>query len=623
MRRRTVLKTGLVFFGSIASQISLAQTYPDRPRRAAIVIGVDRSGPLPALAGAASGARQFADFLKRQSIDVVEFNDDRGDKVRGSDIYTAVSKLVEPGNLHQLIIYFAGHGFLRGSNEYWLLSDAPVDPNEAITVVECERAALKTGITNVVLISDACRSLPNSLGANDLHGRVIFPNKGGYDNEVTVDKFFATHPGDASFEVPVDESTAEYEGIFTRVLLEAFTNPPRNLAKELTNGLWVIPNRRLRNYLRERVPLRAQEEDVNLFQVPQSVVTSDEPWHLGFVPQPSGGAGSGGGDPENNITRDPFEALKSSVNEVRIFASGSTPWEEAIAYLPAGVSPDTADEHVAAELKAAVQRQEQDIPAQTTGLVVYGGAIEDVFLAQGTASEIKQGSPEAPDIAYVWPDFNRSETVLLQLEKGPAMPIPLIPGFAAHIHVQDGEIRDVHFNPTVESGGYGDFIFELARLSYLRSLASEATRAGVLTFEGSRDEREAAAEAFAGQIRILKDVDPVLGLYAAYAYSQALLFDGVGSVADIMRESLNYNLYDVEMLTGKLSGIPGEFVASEGRVTPFCPLLRQGWELLRVNQVQLHPIVLEASTGLREGLWTTFDAERGALIGKAIQEGNI
>jgi hypothetical protein len=42
---------------------------------------------------------------------------------------------------------------------------------------------------------------------------------------------------------------------------------------------------------------------------------------------------------------------------------------------------------------------------------------------------------------------------------------------------------------------------------------------------------------------------------------------------------------------------------------PFCPMLSQGWNLLRAKQVLLPPVVEAARDHLRPALWTTFDRQ--------------
>jgi hypothetical protein len=133
-------------------------------QRAALVIGVNKTGDLPFLSAAASGAVKVGDWLRKEGFQVQSFVDGRKPVVAG-EVFTAVSDLVERGTLQQLVIYFSGHGFLNNGSEHWMLSGAPANPNEAISVAESVLLARECGIPSVVLISDACRSTPASLRA--------------------------------------------------------------------------------------------------------------------------------------------------------------------------------------------------------------------------------------------------------------------------------------------------------------------------------------------------------------------------------------------------------------------------------------------------------------------------
>ena len=53
---------------------------------AAVVIGVDRTGSLPPLGGAASGAKDFADWAQDQGMAVTLLTDADGGKVRLNDV---------------------------------------------------------------------------------------------------------------------------------------------------------------------------------------------------------------------------------------------------------------------------------------------------------------------------------------------------------------------------------------------------------------------------------------------------------------------------------------------------------------------------------------------------------
>ena len=165
------------------------------------------------------------------------------------------------------------------------MSGAPEDAGEAVTVFECQRAARGAGINNVVLIGDTCRSLQIGTQFDIMPGSLIFPNLPPMDGDITVDTFDATLPGEAALEVPVDQAASTYEGIFTSALIDVFSNPPPELVAEV-NGVFVIPNRRLRNYMRTEVNRRAQIADLQRAQYPQLEIMSDEPWNIGTVRGP-------------------------------------------------------------------------------------------------------------------------------------------------------------------------------------------------------------------------------------------------------------------------------------------------------------------------------------------------
>lgn len=103
-------------------------------------VGVDATGVLRKLAGAASGATQFADWLSSQSAfgvnAVIEMlTDAKGTKVSARGVQDAVKRLIDRGDLDLLILYFAGHGIVKsGGDEQILLSDVGTYKDEAIAI---------------------------------------------------------------------------------------------------------------------------------------------------------------------------------------------------------------------------------------------------------------------------------------------------------------------------------------------------------------------------------------------------------------------------------------------------------------------------------------------------------
>ena len=224
-----------------------------RMTKAAIVIGVNKTGDLPVLRDAAAGAGRVAAWLKSEGYLTQALLDEKTPgvftPVRAHDIFTAVEAALKPGTCEQLVIYFSGHGYLNDSSEHWLLSDAPSNPNEAISVEENILLARDCGVPNVAFVSDACRSTPQSIKADRVRGTMIFPNTGvSATARADVDRFFACLPGDPAYEVAVDKSSGVYSALFTHCLQDAYIDTPKALTSDV-GGVEVLPNRKLKKLL--------------------------------------------------------------------------------------------------------------------------------------------------------------------------------------------------------------------------------------------------------------------------------------------------------------------------------------------------------------------------------------
>jgi hypothetical protein len=99
----------------------------------------------------------FADWLNEQSYKVTLLTDET-QPLRFADIFKAIDGFVGLGTAEQLVVYFAGHGSVVGFGEYWLFSEAPHNPNEAVFSPETFELSKFCNIPNIIFISDACRS---------------------------------------------------------------------------------------------------------------------------------------------------------------------------------------------------------------------------------------------------------------------------------------------------------------------------------------------------------------------------------------------------------------------------------------------------------------------------------
>src|SRR5205823_6511761 len=105
-------------------------------------------------------------------------------------------------------------------------------------------------------------------------------------------------------------------------------------------------------------------------------------------------------------------------------------------------------------------------------------------------------------------------------------------------------------------------------------------------------------------LRLYKQFDPTLGIYAAYAYCQIGNFNDIRSVHSYMVQSPEPLPFDVALLAKML---PSELNQMD-EVAPFCPMLTQGWGILAGQEDSIPNSVRRARAFLVPSLWTTFTA---------------
>ena len=181
------------------------------------------------------------------------------------------------------------------------------------------------------------------------------------------------------------------------------------------------------------------------------------------------------------------------------------------------------------------------------------------------------------------------------------------PFFGSILTDQSG-VASMSYVPSELNRARADHSPEVRRLDELHATVAAAARYGVFRIEGGREQRNESARKIADKIRMMKAYDPTLGLYAAYAYAEAGMADQARSVQGYLHSTLNTDLCDLAMLSGR------GYQWAPGRIFPFCPLLSQGWNMLRVYNVSLPEQVMAARDSLRPALWTTFDSHGMSII---------
>lgn len=675
-------------------------------KRALVAIGVDKTGGLPTLQAAADGASKIATWAKSQGFDTVLLTDKAG-PVTLSKIADSIFEVVNKKIYDQLVIYFSGHGLLKGSNyEIWLLSGAPVNPNEAVNVTGSIDLSRNCGISHVVFISDACRSMPVTLGMNYVLGGVIFPAQQPRPPSPEIDTFYATIPGNPALEVPPDEAATNYRGIFTDCLLQALLGKVDGVVREIAEPIGtkhVIPSRPLKNYLLDAVPDAATAVSITLHQDPEIRVESDLPKYLGEVAVTTSASSlesfpslrfpsnsdalellkqshflgpqsrrhsldlisesqSLGKDKASRIVRDCIrftgkfdgeikaqnklesvginseylvDILKNQLSNSRergLPSAGHTINANALDITTNTKVFSLRDQVLVNVIslwkeEGSVQVMEKEIQElldtkgrlsfeTRTGFTVHGakvvsanttGTLCDVFEESGLSQVRVHIDPtNLKGFAY------ESRSTVMRFDTGSGACLATLPGYVGTVVVgEEGRILAVNYTPARGTERYAEYEMVADDLERRRAFAAVAARNGALTLD-----RKEAVDA-ARYLRMLKAVDPTLGIYAAYAYAQAGDQEGVKSVYRYMEEpSFGYHYpvpFDVAMLAHRNGPWPEAY-----RFPPTMPMLTQGWALLGGLEHSMHPAALNARHYLIPSLWTAFSAEGINILEAAI-----
>jgi caspase domain-containing protein len=603
-------------------------------KRGAVVIGVNKTGGLPLLEASADGADAVEKWLIDEGFEVKKITDAAG-PVKQSDIARAIDHFVKSGTYQQLVIYFSGHGYWKNDAELWLLTDAPGDANAAVSWAETAEFAKDCGIPNVVMISDACRVIPTTPRDLRVRGSIVFPNDDVQRSRAKVDKFMAAAQGTAAYEVKIG-TAAKKENVFTHCFLRAFQEPDSDMIQVVAeNGqsIKVVPNRRLGKYLQREVAKLLANVNVALNQTPDAEVLSDDDVYIGRAQAPAiilGTSVSAGRDLRVDVPAGRRTFLGPNIEEpkppsapvVHLRDVAAAAVERALDQ-PVQATPEeiSAIEELArtsgfdeAVAQAGTTVENVNHFETGTGLAVAGAKLAEAISADGERLTVLSRGADDPGAVPIDPGLPSACTVLLRFINGRGIALAALNGYIGHVVVEGERVMNVNYVPSNNSWRWYYYEQRRQQIERLRAAAAAAVQFGVFRL----DDKQKAAD-LADRIRVAKEFDPTLGLYAAYAYSDADQREEIDSVLDYMLQDLGCSLFDVAMLARKIPGRGRQ----AGPIVPFCPMLTQGWNLLRARGVALPPVLDGAQDELEPALWTTFKPERTEAIFRAIQRGEF
>lgn len=571
-------------------------------KRAAVVVGVNTTGELTPLESPVAGAEDVAAWLKLEGFDVTTLTDTKK-PVTARAIKNAIGKVVKARVYEQLVLYFSGHGYWKNNSEVWLLSGAPDDPDEAVSWIETIEYARDSGIPNVVIVSDACRSLPQTAKALKVRGSVVFPNNPTNTRVQTkIDKFQACLIGTSAYEVALTKSAVTKTSIFTHCLRSAYTSPDSDMVLELQEGknkIKVVPNRRLEAFLKREVANVLSSVNVTLDQQPIIDVLSDDKVYIGRVRQAA------------TSLAVPAKAVKPAPMSAADVARAVVDENLTIGDLRRGRATPAMTKFEA--VRAAIDRPSAVSHFESvTGFSVTGADVQAAVAGEG--GRVEGPIPRSDESAIrIWLDGRQFCSIAITFGDGTGTVLPALYGYIGHVTVIDGGVANVSFVPSDNSHRWYDYVKHKTRIEKLRSAVAAAARFGALRLGKER------AKSFANQVRMEKQFDPPLGLYAAYAYAEAGLYEEVRSVRQYMFKDLRVSLFDVAMLDRCRAADWN----SDQSYVPFCPILSQGWHYLRQRRMELPKALEGAQDELIQSLWTTFNKKRMRLIASKVLEGSL
>jgi hypothetical protein len=585
-------------------------------KRAAVIIGINKSGDLPKLKDAARGARLVENWARRQGMDPVHVFTDTNAPVEATAIWKAIKALVDAANVGQLVVYFAGHGVNRQRHEYWLLSGAPDNSNEAVNVAGSAALAFTCGIPHIVFISDACRTAAEGVRAQSITGSEIFPNREGTD--APVDQFFACQLGQPSHELKDPAITSgEFRALYTQELVPALLGRRPQVVEWSAQGddrAGFVRMRPLRDFLASAIAARLEGSQLQtkVIQVPTAQISSDPPAWISRVAESAanslGLSLPGAGGP---IVPPESEAKAASSLLRSALAADAVKLQQALDQGRASRVTAVSEMVDATELMAQpFGRMHHETRC---GFKIRGGRIVAMHARNARPEFAFDDSPAGDDIRVA--DVTRpGASVLLILDTGAGILLPAIPEFLATLTVKDGELVDVAYEPSENTWRWPAYQRTAKEIRALRAIAASSMMHGVFKLE--RDD----ALPIAQRMQYAKGVDPSLAVYAVHAYHDLQRTDLIREMLRYLSEDLGAPLFDVALLARALDN---KTVTATSNVLSAVPLLSQGWALLSAYRVSLPPTLQRLQERLLPSLWTMLDPQGTELAHGAIDSGEI
>jgi caspase domain-containing protein len=569
-------------------------------KRAAVCIGVARTGGLRGLDAARQNAKDMHEWALGNDIDSHLITDEEA-AVTVDQLKKTIKALIDQGTIEQLIIYFSGHGVNIRREEHWLLSGAP-EEDEAVNVSAAETRARYSGVPHVVFLSDACRTAPQDTQNQSIEGHPIFPNFDYEGPENKVDIFWACTLGAPSLEIKDPDDSAKRHAVFTDELLKALKGSYPDILVDDVPPAVVLRPWPLHDMLVKRVPERISQilgSAVSANQQPDSRINSRDRAYLAHFD-----------------ARPVMPAVISFESAIEVEPPAPSIAMMARDVVLAAVSPNRSAQDALTTMSMATVRGAKEFAAYVTreseatgpdkfesrcGFKFRGAAVRETTVKGARVERVDND----PSLIRIWPT-RPAHNALFELEDGRAIVLPAIHEFIATVSFEDGELRNVAYEPSSNSPLWREYVKKKDELTVLRSVIAASANVGGFRIGG--DDALNMTE----RIRYLKGTDPTMALYAAYSYHNLGRRDLIRMMQTYLLEDMRATLFDVAMMAS-------DKTVKRNDIFPFVPMLAQGWSLIDAFEFPIPPSIKELKRHVGTSLWTIFDAPALPTLRRAMK----
>lgn len=204
---------------------------------------------------------------------------------------------------------------------------------------------------------------------------------------------------------------------------------------------------------------------------------------------------------------------------------------------------------------------------------------------------------------------NTSSSLVLDLGQDRFAALARFDGFVGNVRVTALGAENLTYLPALD-GKFKDGMTGVfrQRAQVALAIAEAAARHG--QFDLAIDK----SRSIAGFLRMYQHYNPVLGIFAAYAYHQAGAVDRIRDMIRYFVKQKQTVPFDVYLL----SGLRREEIQCE--IAPGYPMLTQGWLYLGD---ELHPAIAAARQSLAPTLWSTVVGDAGRKLATAVKKREV